>query len=90
MFADPRTGDTMLVTKTAGARAQLFRIPARPFDGSTAVAEQVGLLDVGSKVTGAAIWPDGSRIVVRTGRRLPIGEGAGARVDTRPVPPVAG
>jgi hypothetical protein len=66
MFVDPRSGDSMLVTKTLRSHAQLFRIPARPFDGSTVVAEQVGLLDLGPKVTGADISRDGSRIVIRT------------------------
>jgi hypothetical protein len=66
VFVDPRSGDTLLVTKTNDAQAKLFRVAARPFDGSTAVAQQVGLLKLGAKVTGADISPDGSRIAVRT------------------------
>lgn len=66
MFVDPRSGDIMLVTKTFDVRAQLFRIPSRPFGGSTAVAEQVGLLALGSKVTSADISPNGSCVVIRT------------------------
>ena len=78
MFVDPRSGDTMLVTKTSGSRAQLFRIPAGPFDGSTVVAEQVAVVEVGSKVTGADISPDGSRIAIRTSGQVAVWErGAG-------------
>ncbi len=74
MFVDPRSGDTMLVTKTTSSRAQLFRIAARPFDGTAVIAEQVALLDMGAKVTGADISPDGTRIAVRTGSRVTLWE----------------
>lgn len=66
MFVDPRSGDMLLVTKTSDARAQLFRISARAFDAASAVAEQVGIVEAGSKVTGADISPDGARIAIRT------------------------
>lgn len=66
MFVDPRSGDTMLVTKTDDAVAKLFRIPARPFDGATVKAELVALLEAGTKVTGADISADGSKVAIRT------------------------
>lgn len=66
MFVDPRSGDVLLVTKTTDAQAQLFRIPARSFDASSVVAEQVAMVDAGSKVTGADISRDGARIAIRT------------------------
>jgi hypothetical protein len=67
MFVDPRTSDTMLVTKSPrGGRAKLFRIGPDAFNGASTTAHQVAELDLGAKVTGADISPDGARIAIRT------------------------
>jgi hypothetical protein len=67
-----RDGTVWLVPKTAAGSIEIFRVRATAFAGDTATAERVGDLGfrpvpiLGRVPTGAAISPDGARLVVRT------------------------
>lgn len=69
-------GDVLLVTKGRSGGVLLFRIPAAAWGKGVATAERIDSLPItpnagmGRLVTGAALSPDGSELMVRTYRDL--------------------
>lgn len=65
MFVDPQTRDIYIITKREPNNVRLYRLPYPQNINEITVAESYGEIPV-VFVTGAAISPDGSEIVVRT------------------------
>ena len=89
LLVDPRRGTVLLLTKSS-RRTRAYRLPAGRTDEPVDLVEVAvpGLAPLGP-ITGAAVSPDGSRIVVRTyfaayefGRRR--GESLGAALGRTP------
>jgi hypothetical protein len=75
-MAVTRTGDVLLVTKGRSGGVLLFRLAASAWTAGSTIAERIDSLPIaantgtGRLVTGMALSPDGTRLMVRTYRDL--------------------
>ncbi len=65
LLVDPRTGVLLVVTKSYGGTAEVYRAPAGLTAGSTTRLTRVATFAPGI-VTGADVTPDGAVVAIRT------------------------
>jgi len=65
LLVDPVAGIPYIVTKEGLGSTGVYRFPATPVDGETAILESVTVLAGRSLLTGGDVSPDGSRVILR-------------------------